>query len=158
VDPWDYQERLESEVRRILTSTYSTCIRDGVHPQRDRVVGLRTFWPEFDFQSVAVRGDPPRAHLEIRFTVAGHERRRYGYRVPMWDAVEWWERNGPSSDIRDDPELLAGELVWYMVCVIGGFPFDTVERNAVDAADSEPVWIDRGGQAFTPLSKLHAHG
>ena len=156
MDPWDFQERVEAEVRRELTSTYATCVRDGLDPQRDRPVGFRTFWPQFDFHAVAVRGNPPAATLEVLFTVAGREDVRYGYRVPLWDAVAWWERNGPSGDIREEPELLAGELVWYMVCVIAAFPFDDAGTGDGDAG--EPLWIDRGAAAFAPLSSLHAGG
>jgi hypothetical protein len=146
IDPVEYERRVRDTVWKIVTDEYEAYERDLLNPRAQHFVGMRPFWRGFVFDEATTEGSHPSTELVLRFHDEVFPERRYGFREGIWNVVTWWEEYGPPSNMPEDPERLAHELVFIMVYVISEAPSELFG----DDAGTEVNWLT-GGAAWAEV-------
>ncbi len=105
----------------------------------------RSLWPGVDFTPAFLESSEM---LVVHFTFSDMADAVFGCRVHLPTAKARWAELVDVITFQATPDLIATELVWFVVCYIGA---SHIEANP--AAEDDITWLMDGPEVFGPLPR-----
>lgn len=139
----EYATAICDVLNELTQAQYHTTRRGAHELDAGESEHTRPLWPGVDFKPAFLES-PESLVVHVTFSDIGDA--MFGCRVHLPTATTRWAELVDVVAWQDKPDLMATELVWYLVCYIGA---SHIEANPTP--DDDVTWLMHGPEVFGPL-------